>query len=84
MTTQKIGIHVEIVCEVWSKSGKWGHRAVCLYNGYQVAECKVRYYNRTWEACQFDSVKSGLLSKLDAEKVVPLIDRRLIALTLNK
>jgi len=84
MTTQKIGIHVEIVCEVWNRGNNaWGHRAVCMYNGYQVAENKVRYYNRTWEAYQFDTVKGGLLTKLDKEKVVPLVDRILIAKALQ-
>ena len=83
MTTQKIGSKIEIVCEVWSKSGRWGHRAVCLYNGYQVAEVKCRYYNRTWEAYQFDSVKSGLLHKLDQDKTIPLADRYLIAKALH-
>lgn len=86
MTSQKIkiGTHVEVNCEVWNTGGKWGHRAVCLYNGYQVAEAKIRYYNRTWEAYQFDSVKKGLLAKLDNQKVVPLKDRILIAKTFNK
>jgi hypothetical protein len=83
MTTQKIGNKIEIVCEVWSKSGRWGHRAVCLYNGREVAEVKRRYYNRTWEAYQFDSVKSSLLYRLDQDKIIPLADRYLIAKALH-
>jgi hypothetical protein len=84
MTTQKIGDNVIIACEVWSRGNSaWGHRAVCLYNGREVAEVKCRYLNRTWEAYQFDSVKSSLLYKLDQEKIIPLADRYLIAKALH-
>ncbi len=79
MTSIKINNNVFIECEVYSNSKTWGHIARCFYLGQEVAKNKICYYNRTWEAYQFDSVKSGLLAKIDKEKIIPLLDRIAIA-----
>ena len=44
-----------IYAESWSNSRAWGHRAV-LCVGACVWENKIRYYNRTWERYQYESV----------------------------
>jgi len=57
--------------EVWERGYNWGHRSVLHLNGYKLTEAKLTYYNRTWEAYQFQSVMlqavedyiSGLLWK---------------------
>lgn len=43
--------------------------------GKRLKKNRVRYYNRTWERYQFETALSGLVDKLDKEKVIPLSDR---------
>ncbi len=84
MTIQKINDKLSIGCEVWNRGNSaWGHRAKAFYNGEEVASRSVRYYNRTWEAYQFDTAKSLLMDVLDNEKVVPLADRVAMARFIN-
>lgn len=83
MTIQKVNEDISIGCEVWSKGGRWGHEAKLFYKGNEVESVRARYYNRTWEAYQFDSVKSGLMNKLDESKSLSLSERRAIALAIN-
>lgn len=84
MNIQKVNKNVSIGCESFSNSRNWGHRAVCFYKGGEVESLKVFYQNRTWEAYQFDTVKSCLLSKLDESKAIPLSDRIAISRFINK
>lgn len=84
MQIEKVNENVSIGCEVWSNSRAWGHEARLFYKGEEVAKNRVRYYNRTWEAYQFDSVKGGLMSKVDNEKTIPLSDRIALAKFINR
>lgn len=77
------GSKVSIQCEVFVTRTGWGHIARAWLDGSVVGENKVNYQNRTWEAYQFDSVKSGLMSKLDESKSLSLSERRAIALAIN-
>lgn len=43
------------VCEGWSNSNGWGHRVNLLRNNYEIAEARIRYYNRTWENYEFQT-----------------------------
>lgn len=45
-----------IYAEGWSNSRAWGHRAVLRVNDFSTRESKIRYYNRTWESYQYESV----------------------------
>ena len=45
-----------IYAESWSNSRAWGHRAVLNVNNWYTFESKIRYYNRTWERYQYESV----------------------------
>lgn len=45
-----------IYAESWSNSRAWGHRAVLKVNNWCTFESKIRYYNRTWERYQYESV----------------------------
>lgn len=84
MTIQKVNEDISIGCEVWNRGNSaWGHEAKLFYKGEEVESNRVRYYNRTWEAYQFDTVKSGLMSKLDESKSLSLSERRAIALAIN-
>ena len=58
-----------IACEYWETSRAWGHRAILMYNGHDILETKVRYYNRTWEMYTFQSCMSRLLSMYYDEKL---------------
>lgn len=61
--------------EAFENARNWGHKAYAYYKGKLVAESKVIYYNRTWEAYPFQSVLRSLVYKLDETKEVPLADR---------
>ena len=81
---KNISKDISIVCEAWNRgSNAWGHEAKLYYNGQQIESARVRYYNRTWEAYQFDTVCDNLLSKLDNTKTLSLAERYLIAKTLQ-
>ena len=43
------------VCEAWSNSRSWGHKVNLFRNNYEIAEARIRYYNRTWESYEFQS-----------------------------
>ena len=64
----------EFVCEYWETSRAWGHRVVMLKNGVELAENKVRYYNRTWEMWTFQSAISGAIYKRIEELEEKLIE----------
>lgn len=60
-------------CESWSNSRAWGHRAVLMQNGCEIQDQKCRYYNRTWESWQYQSVcEYAVLSEIERLKVKAL------------
>jgi hypothetical protein len=56
-----------IVCE--SEGTRYGfrHLATLMRNGYEVSKAKVCYYNRTWEAYEFDTVIHKLMEEFYGE-----------------
>lgn len=56
---QPVEVEFEFVNEYFSTSRSWGHISTLFRNGVQVAEVKARYYNRTWEAYEYQSVMSS-------------------------
>ena len=63
------GIKFHLVARSWSTSRAWGHIADLYRNGELVNTVKCRYYNRTWECYQYQSViKSCLYSYIEEEK----------------
>lgn len=75
MQIKKINDNLYIACEAFSNSKNWGHRAVAIYKGREIASKKVFYQNRTWERYQFETVMACLIDVLDNQKIVPLADR---------
>jgi hypothetical protein len=63
MKTFRITRHLEAVCE--SESTRYGfrHIATLLRDGNEIEHAKACYYNRTWEAYEFQSVLEGLQEK---------------------
>jgi hypothetical protein len=56
------GNQYSIVSEYWENSRAWGHRSVLLRGGdYEVANSRVRYYNRTWEMYTYQSCMSAVV-----------------------
>lgn len=51
-----------IVAETYTTSNAWGHKATLYHNNYAIATNKIRYYNRTWESYEYQSVIRGLIS----------------------
>jgi hypothetical protein len=55
-----------IVAETYETSSAWGHKATLLKTldddtTIELRSHKIRYYNRTWESYQYQSVIRGLL-----------------------
>lgn len=71
------GTKFEFVCESWSNSRAWGHR-VKLYTGTNyapIADAKIRYYNRTWEAYQYQSCMHAAADRVRHEREALLLSR---------
>lgn len=69
------GTKFEFICETWSTRSAWGHECK-LYEGdsYEpVSRARVRYYNRTWEAYQYQSVMMGAVYSLIRERRADLV-----------
>ena len=59
------GANFSFVCEGWSNSRAWGHLVILMDgSGREVSRCKIRYYNRTWEAWRFQSACRGAVDSL--------------------
>jgi len=54
----KINSNIEVHCQTWERKG-WGHEGT-LYAGDKSQKVSIRYYNRTWEKYQFESVLEKL------------------------
>ena len=50
--------------ESWSVGMRWGHKTTLHENGVEITEARARYYNRTWEAYQYQSVMKNAVYKL--------------------
>lgn len=52
----------EIVAYSYETSNSWGHKATLIHNGtHELNKYKIRYYNRTWECYQYQSVIKSVL-----------------------
>ena len=56
------GVKFTLVCETWNTRNSWGHEVI-LYKGntFEVGRAKMRYYNRTWESYQYQSVIKSVI-----------------------
>ena len=53
----------KIVAYSYETPSSWGHKAELIRNNdYTLNTYKIRYYNRTWECYQYQSVIKGVLS----------------------
>lgn len=64
----------EFVCEGWSNSRAWGHEVHLFRNGWEIAENRIRYYNRTWENYRFQSCMLGAIDNVMSDIVRRTID----------
>ena len=64
METYTISNDLTIDAKYYETSKNWGHKAYAIYKGKQVAECKIVYQNRTWEAYRYQSVMQKLVNKM--------------------
>lgn len=53
----------QILAESWETRNSWGHSAVLLLDGRKIDSARRRYYNRTWECWQYESVCQDLLDQ---------------------
>lgn len=66
------GVKFSFVCESWKTRNSWGHK-VSLYQNdtLLIGTAKVRYYNRTWERYQYQSViKSVIFNAIEEIKAI--------------
>ena len=53
----------KIVAYTYETRSSWGHKAELIHNNnYTLNEYKIRYYNRTWECYQYQSVIKSVLN----------------------
>ena len=53
----------KIVAYTYETSSSWGHKAELIRNNdYTLNTYKIRYYNRTWECYQYQSVIKSVLN----------------------
>lgn len=64
----------EFVCEGWSNSRAWGHEVHLFRNGWEIAENRIRYYNRTWENYRFQTCMLGAIDNVMSDIVRRTID----------
>lgn len=51
------GVKFTLVCESWNTHNSWGHEVTLYKNdSIEIGRAKIRYYNRTWERYQYQSV----------------------------
>lgn len=56
------GVKFTFVCESWKTRNSWGHQVTLYKNDiFTVGRVKIRYYNRTWERYQFQSVIKSVI-----------------------
>ena len=56
------GVKFTLVCETWRIRNSWGHEVTLYRNDtFKVGRVKVRYYNRTWECYQYQSVIKSVI-----------------------
>ena len=58
--TFKINKHLSVECEVYETRYSWGHKAWLYRDGAEIGYKKITYYNRTWEAYEFESILRSL------------------------
>lgn len=67
MQTFKITKELEAICQWQNTRYGFKHTATLLRNGQEILETKACYYNRTWEAYEYESVLESLLEKSGKE-----------------
>lgn len=62
------GVKFTFVCESWHDRRSWGHK-VTLYKNHTVVigTAKIRYYNRTWERYQYQSIIKSVIFNIIAK-----------------
>ncbi len=78
MKVFKINDAFSIICESWNTKSAWGHKASIVDVGGKVYDViKFRYYNRTWERWQYESILLQAFHNLEKKysDIVPLKDR---------
>ena len=84
MQTYRINEDLKIEAWSWSRGrSSWGHEARAIYNGREIESVRCTYYNRTWEAYQYQSVMQKLVDALDKYKAIPLKDRYMASVFLK-
>ena len=65
---QPVEVEFQLVNEYFSTSRSWGHISTLFRNGVEVAETKIRYYNRTWEAYEYQSAMYSVVDMYNDAK----------------
>ena len=72
------------MCRSWATTRAWGHEVFLMRDNYgEVGEYKVRYYNRTWEAYQYQSAMFGAIEDYEKAELARYLSNRKIELGLK-
>lgn len=69
--------NLRVKAETYQTRYSWGHKAWLYLNEQEIAEAKIRYYNRTWEAWDFATVIEKLYTQAKNEKLLSKYHLRL-------
>lgn len=65
----------KIVAYSYDTRSSWGHKAELIHNNnYTLNKYKIRYYNRTWETYQYQSVIKSVLNDYMTQLIKDYID----------
>lgn len=64
----KINDKISVQCEYYENSRHWGHRAELYFYDRYIGKTTITYYNRTWEAYEFQSVLRQIANKNELTK----------------
>lgn len=74
------GVKFTIICESWKTQNNWGHKVTLYKNdSLKVGTVRTRYYNRTWEAYQYqNAIKNVIYNTL--EKIISAAKKAFLTL----
>ena len=61
----KITDHLTAECEYYERANSWGHTGKVYRDGAVIAQHHIRYYNRTWESYEFETLLKALKAKVE-------------------
>jgi len=76
MTNFQINESTTVKCKTWSSRNGFLHTAELYQNGSRTHKAQVKYYNRTWEKYQYQTVIRNVLENAGIENAKALTENQ--------